>query len=51
MWFWEKNRLNDVADTEDIDKATKIINGGTNGLSDRKLLYRRFAKEFGIKKL
>lgn len=51
MWFWEKNNLNEIADTEDVDKATKVINGGTNGLSDRKLLYRRFAKEFGIKKL
>ncbi len=51
MWFWEKNNLNEIADTEDVDKATKVINGGTNGLSDRKLLYRRFAREFGIKKL
>lgn len=51
MWFWEKNNLNEIADTEDVDKATKVINGGTNGLSDRKLLYRRFAKEFGIKRL
>lgn len=51
MWFWEKNNLNEIADTEDVDKATKVINGGTNGLSDRKLLYRRFAREFGIKKM
>lgn len=51
MWFWEKNNLNEIADTEDVDKATKVINGGTNGLSDRKLLYRRFAREFGIKKV
>ena len=51
MWFWEKNNLNEIADTEGVDKATKVINGGTNGLSDRKLLYRRFAREFGIKKL
>lgn len=51
MWFWEKNKINDAADCEDVQKATKIINGGINGLSNRQLLYRRFAKEFGIKKL
>lgn len=51
MWFWEKNKLNDIADTEDVAKVTKIINGGSNGLSNRQLLYRRFAKEFGIKKI
>lgn len=49
MWFWEKNGLNRYADTGDIDRATRIINGGTNGLANRKFLYRRFLKEFGIK--
>lgn len=51
MWFWEKNKINDAADREDVQKATKIINGGINGLSNRQLLYRRFSREFGIKKL
>lgn len=51
MWFWEKNKLNAIADTEDVQKVTRVINGGINGLSNRQLLYRRFAKEFGIKKL
>ena len=51
MWFWEKNKINDAADREDVQKATKIINGGTNGLSNRQLLYRRFCREYGVKKL
>jgi len=51
MWFWEKNKINDAADIEDVQKATRIINGGINGLSNRQLLYRRFCREFGIKKL
>lgn len=34
-WFWEKNNLNDLADTGDITLMTKKINGGTLGLEDR----------------
>ena len=38
-WFWETNKLNDWADKGDIEKITKIINGGTIGLEDRKKHY------------
>ena len=51
MWFWDQHKLNDVADYDDIHKATKIINGGSNGSATRALLYRRFCREFGVKKL
>lgn len=38
-WFWDKTKLNLVADkgaNEDVVKAiTKIVNGGFNGLEDR----------------
>ena len=34
-WFWNKNRLNAVADTGDMVKMTKIINGGKLGLAER----------------
>lgn len=34
-WFWAKRGLNTVADTGDVVRATKIINGGTNGLQER----------------
>ena len=51
MWFWEKHNLNAVSDIEDVRKATQIINGGLNGYSNRALLYRRFSREFGIKKV
>jgi putative chitinase len=34
-WFWDTNKLNDIADTGDIVKMTKKINGGTIGLEDR----------------
>jgi putative chitinase len=38
-WFWEANNLNQWADAGDIVKMTKIINGGTIGLSDRQAHY------------
>lgn len=38
-WFWKTNGLNAIADTQDILVMTKKINGGTNGLEDRKKLY------------
>ena len=51
MWFWEKNNLNDISDSGDVAKVTAVINGGKLGINTRQLLYRRFSKEFGIKKL
>lgn len=38
-WFWNAKKLNAVADTGDITKMTKIINGGDIGLADRKKRY------------
>ena len=35
-WFWDSRNLNAVADAGDIVKMTKLINGGTIGLEDRK---------------
>ena len=35
-WYWNLKKLNVLADADDIIKITKKINGGTNGLNDRK---------------
>jgi len=35
-WFWKSHGLNEVADRHDVLKMTKIINGGTIGLEERK---------------
>ncbi len=35
-WFWSENGLNRLADQDDIKAVTKIINGGYNGLEERK---------------
>lgn len=37
-WFWNKHNLNLLADKDDITAITKKINGGLNGIDDRKEL-------------
>lgn len=39
LWFWDKNNLNEIADTGDVRAATKRINGGDIGLDDRQRRY------------
>lgn len=34
-WFWNRNKLNDLADQDDLKAITRKINGGYNGLEDR----------------
>ncbi|WP_395393029.1 glycoside hydrolase family 19 protein [Novosphingobium sp. BL-8A] len=34
--FWKQNKLNALADADDVLAITKKVNGGTNGLDDRK---------------
>ena len=37
--YWVKNDLNKLADKNDIEAITKRINGGFNGLEDRKKIF------------
>lgn len=48
-WFWKAKGCNQFADKEDIVGLTKRINGGTNGLDDRKARYI-IAKSVLVKK-
>jgi putative chitinase len=36
-WFWDKHNLNTFADKDDLMTITKKVNGGFNGLNDRKM--------------
>lgn len=40
-WFWDVHRLNALADKGDITGITKVWNGGTNGLEQRKAYYAK----------
>jgi putative chitinase len=40
-WFWESNNLNQYADQGAIDHESRIVNGGTLGLQERRAAYER----------
>ena len=49
LWFWQRNKLNEMADNDNgtngeeiVRQITRKVNGGTNGLSERKAYYRKF---------
>ena len=41
-WFWNKNKINELADKDDAKAVTKKINGGFNGLEDRLKLLKKW---------
>ena len=46
-WFWDTNNLNDIADTDDVKRMTKKINGGSIGLADRQSRYTKAMEILG----
>tara|TARA_R110002153_G_scaffold36601_4_gene108031 strand:+ start:354 stop:1226 length:873 start_codon:yes stop_codon:yes gene_type:complete len=46
-WFWDTNKLNTIADTDDVTRMTKKINGGNIGLADRQSRYAKAMQVFG----
>lgn len=41
VWYWSTRNLNALADADRFTDITRAINGGTNGLEDRKARYRK----------
>lgn len=46
--YWAKRNLNSLADLQDVRLVTKKINGGYNGLEDRRRLFNKALKIWGI---
>ncbi len=44
LWYWNKHKLNVLADKDNINLITKKINGGYNGLSHRITLVNKWKK-------
>lgn len=44
-WFWEENDINRLADTPGVADESRKINGGTNGLEDRKQRFDRLVRQ------
>jgi len=47
-WFWAKRGLNRFADADDLTTVTLRINGGSNGLDDRRRLLQRSKALLGL---
>lgn len=47
-WFWQARTLNQYADAGDLQRCTRKINGGLNGLPERMLIYSRAKGALGI---
>ena len=46
-WFWKTNNLERFADKDDIDGMSRAVNGGDNGLEDRRNRYRAARRILG----
>lgn len=47
-WFWARANLNPLADTSDIRRITRAINGGYNGYAERLACYAHACKALGL---
>lgn len=47
-WYWQTRKINKAADRDDVVAVTKLINGGLNGLADRKTCLAIAKKELGL---
>jgi predicted chitinase len=48
FFFWDARNLNEEADRDDLEAVTSKINGGVNGMADRRLRLERIKQAMGI---
>tara|TARA_R100000951_G_scaffold13735_2_gene10811 strand:+ start:10681 stop:11922 length:1242 start_codon:yes stop_codon:yes gene_type:complete len=46
LWFWKTKVKPQVPDFMDTERVTKVVNGGFNGLDDRKDYFDKFTKKW-----
>lgn len=46
-WYWDSRSLNRIADSDDVARITKFINGGDIGLADRQSRYLKALSVLG----
>lgn len=46
LWFWKTQVRPQVPDFLDTERVTKVVNGGFNGLNDRKSYLEKFTKKW-----
>ena len=47
-WFWKSRGLNTLADRDEFTNITRRINGGLNGLDERKALWKKAREVLGV---
>ncbi len=48
-WYWQKKRLNAWADADDLETITRRVNGGLNGLAERRAYLDKAKRALGVK--
>ncbi len=47
-WYWRAKNCNDPADAGSLEEVTRRINGGLNGLADRRVWWEKAQVAFGV---
>lgn len=46
-WFWQTRNINPAADVRDVERMTRLVNGGTHGLEGRRELFNNAMRILG----